>query len=113
MPDFVITAENNQQIFRDQNFKDSIITYQFDFSPWAKENNPVTTVTWTVKSGQVSIAGQTLAVNVASAQITLSEAGGSLVEIKAETGTETYIAFLDILTLDQERIINDYGFIRC
>jgi len=113
MPDYFITSENNPQDFRDQAQLGSIKTYQFDFSQWAEENTDLVTVTWTVKSGQVTITGQALAANVANAQIAFPESGGSLVEIKAETGTETYIAILDLLTIDPRRPIEDYGLCSC
>lgn len=111
MPDYVITSENNPQIFKDANNKDAVITYQFDYAPWAEENNAVTTVTWTLKSGQATISGETLSSNVASAQIALDEIGSALYEVKAETGTEKYVTFLDIFIRDQNRIVNDYGLV--
>ena len=111
MPDYVITSENNPQILKDANNKDAIITYQFDFNPWVEQNNAVTTVTWTLKSGQATIASETLSSNVASALITLNEIGSALIEVKAETGTETYVTFLDIFIRDQNRIVNDYGLV--
>lgn len=112
--DYVITANNNQGIHKDRAYKDSVVTYQFDFSPWAEDNNSVSTVTWTSKSGQASISGEALASNVATAQVTFSEAGGNLIQVKADTGTEIYTAHLDILVKDPSRLAtNDYGLCEC
>jgi len=107
--EFYITAENNPQKLSDVSFKDAVKSYSLDFSPWAEDNNTVTAVTWTVKSGQASVSGQALASNVATAQVTFSQEGGSLIQIKAETGTETYILYLDILAKDPDLSTDDYG----
>lgn len=109
MPTFYITTENNNEIFRDVTFKDSALTYTFDFSPWAEENGTITTVTWTVKSGQATVSGTGLTNNVATGVITFSQAGGSLIQIKATNGTETYVAHLDVLAKDPQRGTDDYG----
>lgn len=108
--EFIITAENNPQIFYDIAFKDGVKTYSFDFKPWAEENHDVTTVTWTVKSGQATVSGEALTSNVATALVTFSQAGRSLIQIKAATASnETFIAHLDILAKDPQAIVNDYG----
>jgi len=111
MTDYVITAQNNPQILQNYGFKDGIYTYSLDFSPWAEDNNTVTTVTWTTKSGQAAISGEALAANVASAQVSLPNEGGNLIQVKAETGAETYIVYLDILAKDPQRITDDYGIV--
>ena len=113
MPAYVITTENNPQIFKDANNKGAAIAYSFDFSPWSEDNSAITTATWTIKSGQAAITNETLSSNVASALITLDEIGSTLIEVKADTGTEIYVTFLDILARDQNRIVNDYGLSEC
>ena len=110
---FYITSENNQQKFRDAVFKGSVVTYQFDFSQWAEENNTVSTVTWSVESGSATIAGQALSSNVASAQVTLPAVGGNLIKVVADTGTEKYVTFLEILAKDLDEPLDDYGFVGC
>lgn len=109
MPDYVITSENNPQTFRDANNEGAAITYQFDFSPWSEENSAVTSVTWTLKSGQATIESETLSSNIATSLITLSQSGGALIEVRADTGTQIYVTFLDILSRDQNRVTHDYG----
>lgn len=111
MPKYFITADNNPRIFKDTDNKDSIKTYEFDFSSWEEDNSAVTSVTWEVQSGQASIGNEALASSVASAQITLSEVGGSVIKITAATGTQTYVTKLDILTKDPNRTVHDYGLV--
>lgn len=107
--DYVITANNNQEIFRDKVFKGDARTYQFDLSPWAEANNTITGVTWTVEVGQAAISGETLNSNVASALITFSESGGNLIKAVCATGTETYVIWLDVLAKDLKLPDDDYG----
>lgn len=111
--EFVITAENNPQVFKDVGFKDGAITYSFDFSPWAEENHNVTSVTWTVKSGTAAVSGQALTSNVATALVTFSDAGRSLIQVKAATSAETYVAYLDLLSKDPSIPVgsSDYGLV--
>lgn len=106
---FVITANNNNQIFRDSKFKDEAITYEFNFAPWADVNGAVTTVTWTVRSGTATVSGTALASSVATGVVTFGSEGGSLIQIKATNGTETCIAYLDVLARDPNSATDDNG----
>lgn len=109
--EFTLTAENNPEVFRDIAMKDGKKTYSFDFKPWAEDNHDITTVTWTVKAGQAAVSGQALTSNVASALVTFSQAGGSLIQIKGETASnEVYVAYLDVLAKDPNAaVVDDYG----
>jgi hypothetical protein len=109
--EFILTAENNPEIFRDVTFKDAKKTYSFDFTPWAEDNHDVTTVTWTVQSGQAAVSGQALTSNVATALVTFSQAGRSLIQVKGATASnEVFIAHLDVVAKDPEAVfIDDYG----
>ena len=108
---FTITAKSNPELFKDVAMKDGVKTYSFDFKPWAEDNHDVTTVTWTVKSGQAAVSGAALSSNVATAKVTFSEAGGSLIQIKGATASnETYVAYLDVMAKDPNaNYANDYG----
>lgn len=87
-------------------------TYSFDLSAWAEDNHNVTSVTWSVEAGNAEVSVQALTSNVASALITMAEAGESLIKITALTGTETLVAYLDILTKDPQIVTNcDYGMV--
>lgn len=109
--DYTITAEDNPEIFRDKAMIDSKKTYSFDFKPWAEDNHDVTTVTWTVESGQAAVSGQALTSNVATALVTFSQSGRSLIQIKGATASnEVAVAYLDILVKDPSAIfVDDYG----
>ena len=111
MPEYVITAENENKVFRDQTFKDEALTYSFDFSPWAEDNGTVTTVTWTVKSGSATVSGTALASNVATGVVTFGGTGSNLIQIKATNGTETKIVYLDALAKDPQSGTIDYGMV--
>jgi hypothetical protein len=114
MPDYIITSAENDPVIRSSNANvGDITTFQLDFSPWVEENSTVTSVTWSAKAGNASVGGQSLATNVASAQITTSTAGRSLIEVKAVTATETIVRNLDILVKDPNVAINDYGLFEC
>lgn len=105
-----ITSEDNPKRYYDRAFVGDARTYSFDFSQWAEENNNVTAVTFEVVAGSAGITGETLASNVATALITTSEITGVLIKITATTGTEIYVAYLDIIVKDPKTQFNDdYG----
>jgi len=107
---FVIRANGNPQKFTDVTFKGAAVTYSFDFAPWAEDNSTVTSVSWSVESGDASISGATLTGTMASALVTTPEAGRSVIKITATTGTEKYVAYLDVLAKDLQCPVSDYGF---
>ena len=99
---YVITAQDNQGRYRDKFNIDAIRTYNFDFTPWAEDNNNLVSVQASVKSGQVSITNPTLTDNVFTAQIGATSSGRSIIQILADTGTEKYSAYLDLFVRDPE-----------
>lgn len=109
---FVITAKNNLEFFNSIEFIDGAETYSIDFSPWVDDNNTISTITWTLKSGQVTISSKSLNDNVASALLTFSQSGGNLIQIKADSGTEIYIAYLSVFAKDlSNTFTDDYGMV--
>ena len=110
--DFVVVSENNPQSFQHVSFKGAAVKYSFDFSPWADANATVTSVTWTVKAGSAVVSGAALASNVATALVTFGEAGGNMIQLKAETASNgIYIAYLDVLAKDWTSVATDYGIV--
>ena len=99
-----VRAFRNQETVKDTVSIDSAKTYEVDFSPWAEEFNTVTAVTWTVKSGQASVSGETFASNIATALITFTQEGKNLIQVKGTTGTEIAIAWFEILVNDPETL---------
>ena len=107
----VIKALDNSSRTRDSINIGSARSYNIDFSPWAENNNTVTSVTWTVKNGSASISGESLTSNVANALITFSQAEKNLIEIKGITTSETFVTYLEVLVKDPSLdFINDYDF---
>jgi len=102
-----ITAEENPNVFKDQFNINGKRSYSLDFSPWAEDNNTLTSVTWTVKTGQASVTSEALSSNVVTANIEATQEGRSIIEILADTGTEKYSAYLNLYVRDPNRINNE------
>lgn len=110
MKKFVIRANDPIQVRCQLAMKDGVETVQFDFSPWAEDNGNVSAVTWTVESGNAGVSGEALASNVASAQITTSNQGGSMIRLKAVGTTDTKVINLRVYAKDPRQAADDYGF---
>lgn len=110
MKKFVIRANDSIQVRYQLAMKDGIETVQFDFSPWAEDNGTVSSVTWTTESGSAGISGEALSANVASAQITTSSQGGSMIRLKAVGITDTKVINLRVYAKDPRQAADDYGF---
>lgn len=109
--EFYVTAENIPKRYYDITNKGDAVTYSFDFTPWQEDNHAITSVTWTVEAGNVAVSGQALTSGVATALLTFSDAGRSLVSILATTATEKKKVFLEVLARDQlQTFADDYGF---
>lgn len=109
MTTFYITSENNPQVLQDIGFVGQVIQYNFDFSQWAEVNDDVTTVTWTVESGQAAVSGTSVTSNVATGLVTLSEAGANMLKIVASTAAGMkQVVKLDLLVKDPMVGTDDY-----
>ncbi len=108
---FIVVSENNLQAFNDVSFEDATITYQFDFSPWAEDNNTVTSVVWSVEQGDATISNESLTSNVAEAQVNFPSNGGSSIKLVADTGTEKYVVWLNITAKSPRNPVNDFGLL--
>ena len=108
--EYTVTANNNPRVFRDVGIKGGAKTYQIDFSAWADDNNDLSTVTWSLESGSASISSISLSSNIASALVTFSDVGRSLIKILADSGTEIYVAYIDVVVKDPTyEYVDDYG----
>jgi len=106
----IIPVFENQDTYKARLKIDEIKKYQIDFSPWAEDHANITNVTWTVKSGQATVSSQALSSNIASAIITFTQHGRSIIEVKAETGSEVKTIWFDLFTHDPSKIyVYDYG----
>lgn len=87
-------------------------TISFDLSPWVEDNGTVTTATWTLKTGNVSVGTSSLSSNVTSAKITASDLARARIQITATDGTDTVSVTLLIKVVEPTDLPTyDYGFI--
>ena len=100
---YTITARQNPNSFQDQFNVNGKRSYAFDFSPWVEDNNTVTSVTWSVKTGSAVITNKALSSDKATAQIEATTEGRSIIEILADTGAEKYSAYLDLYARDPNK----------
>lgn len=107
-----IPVFENQTSYKSKVKINEVRKYEVDFTAWAEDHADILTVTWTQKRGSVSIDSEALVSDVATAILTFTSLGRSLIEIKAVTSAETKIVFLDLwvddISLD---FVNDYS--RC
>ena len=109
MKSFVVRANDPIQVRHQLGFKDGIETVSVDFSPWAEDNGTVSAVTWTLESGSAGISGENLASNVATAQITTSDTGGSMIKLKATGTNDTKVIYFRVYAKDPHQYSDDYG----
>lgn len=107
---FVLTSKTKVDVFRDTASLNDVIKYEFDLTPWQDDNATVTSVTWTVESGEASIASAALASGVASALVTLNQAGKALISLLINTASVKKKIWLEIGVKDLEMPSDDYGF---
>lgn len=107
---FTVPARAIKDVHNDNVSKGDANTYEFDFTAWQEDNSTITSVTWTVVSGSVSITNETLSSGVASALITFNNEGRALVSVLAETATEKKKVWLETYAKDMRISSDDYGF---
>jgi len=110
MTKFYLMDEARQQVRQVLRFKGDIKSLSVDCSSWADDNGTVTTATWTVESGSLTIGTKALASNVASCILTTSTAGASMVKLVVTDGTHSEAMYIRVLVKDpQTATIPDYG----
>jgi hypothetical protein len=97
---FYITTHTRQQRLTLLASEGDIQTVSLDFTAWAEDNAALTTATWAVVSGSATVAGQALASSVASARITTTDPGTSVISITATDGTRTKVVFIRVACKD-------------
>lgn len=107
--EFFITSRNNPRKFSDVSFKDAATQYSFDLTQWSEENGDITSATWEVVDGQCTVSGASETSNVCTALVSFGEPGGNLIKVVATTGSEIYVAYLDVLVCDPTTANSDYG----
>ena len=110
--DFILRANRRAQLFKMLSFKGETQTVTFDYLPWADDFGGVTSVALTVKSGQASIANESIASSKKSFTITTSEVGASMIKlVSGGAGNNVRVDYLYIFTKDPTAVINDYGLV--
>lgn len=107
---YAVTAKIINDRFQDNVSKGNAETYEFDFSSWSEDNDPVTSVQWTLEGGQAGIASINFADQIASALITFNESGKSLISVTASTAAgRVRKLWLEIYAKDVKYMNDDYG----
>lgn len=111
MKTFFISSENEVRKFFGEQGEGAKEKYALDFTQWADVNGAVTSVVWTVDSGNGAVSGEALASSVASAFLTTSDAGRTVMKVVATvSGGSIHTVYVDVLCRAQEAV-DDYGFV--
>ena len=108
MHSFAVTALNSSRVFRAQNLKGDKEQFILDFSPWAEDNETITSVSWSIKAGSATISGENLIDDIASAYIALDDTDGALIEVTATTANLVKTAYIDVMVHKVEKESTDY-----
>lgn len=109
--DFVIRSNELNPIRQLASTVQSAKTITIDYSPWAEDFGSVTAAVVTVESGDASVANEALTSNIKTLVVTTTNAGGSLIRIKATAGNSIHVLHIRVFTRDPQVINNDYGFV--
>lgn len=109
MKTYYVKANRNQQVRSLLAFKGESQTIEYNFLPWEEDNGSVSSVVWTVKSGDAAISNEALVSSVASAVITTANPGSSVISVTATSGDNVLVTTLRVVAKDPENRINDYG----
>ena len=109
MQSYVVTANRNRQVERMLAFKGGAEPVSVDFSPWEDDNGTVTAVDWSVESGQADVSGEALTASVATAVVTTSESGVSLIKLTATAGSNIGVFLIEVRAKDPQIQSVDYG----
>ena len=106
-----VIRDDERKGFRALNtIKGAVQKVEFDFSPWADSNGALTSATWTVVSGNASIASEALASSLASATVSTVDEGVSVIEVKGINASFTQPVRLKIAAkAPHEPYYGDYG----
>lgn len=106
---FVLPSKTRIDTFRDNVSIGDAVTYEIDCRPWQGDNSTITSVTWTVEAGNAAISGQSLTSGVATALVTFTDSGKSLISILITTATQKKKVWLEVLAKNMQVYMDDYG----
>jgi len=109
MKKYVVTSNRKIEIRGLLGFKGESQTVEYDFTPWETDNGSVSSVEWIVESGQASISGESLSSGLASAVISTSESGSSLIKVTATAGSNVFVTHIRVVSKEPFVYDEDYG----
>ena len=113
MKTFYILDENRQQDRKILQYEGEVKSIACDFRSFAEDNSAITSVVWSVESGSAAISDEALSLSVASANITTSSAGNSMIKVLASDGTNTRACYFKVACRDPQiySAVPDYGLV--
>ena len=102
MKEYVVKYNRSQQLQNLFAYIGEAQTVKFDLTPWEEDNGSVSSVTWSTKAGDAAISNESLTSSIASAVITMSSEGASLIKLTATTGTNTHVTYIRVVSKDPE-----------
>lgn len=108
---FAVTAKHTADVYADEIVVGDSVSYSFDATPWQEDNSTITSAAWVLESGNVTVTDKTLVSGVASALISSSEPGRSIVSVLLQTATAKKKIYLVVHATDNTAIYthSDYG----
>lgn len=106
---FVVTAKLPTDRIYDVVSKGDTVKYQFDFTPWQEDNDTISSISWTVESGQAAVSNQTFLSGVSTALLAFPEDGRSFITVLATTPTVKKKLWLVVEAKDVMLFTDDYG----
>jgi hypothetical protein len=103
---FYITSQSRQDVIDIPAMVGDDQQISVDFRAWAEDNAALTTATWAVSAGDAAIDGTSLSGSVATARITTTNSGTSLISVSVTDGTRTKKQFFRIAAKDPSISIN-------
>lgn len=107
---FYLNNNRNREVEKVLAFEGQAQVVQFELGAWEDVNGTVTSATWTLKSGSAGISGESLSSSVASALITTSQSGRSMIKVELTAGSNTEVVHFEVFAKDPEVVTEDYGF---
>ena len=107
MYEFAVTTNRNREIDKLLIMDGQTETVKFNVAPWEGDNGTVTSVTWALVSGNATISNEALASSVASARVSGSSAGKSLVKLTLTTTGNVGIVYFEVYVRDPQVVVGD------
>lgn len=105
----VIAYSRNNSPHDFRQFVDEVKTFEIDLTKLEAElSDTIATCTWSVVSGNASIANEALASSVATAEITTSKSGNALIKVLCAGANNTHAVYFSVKVIDPRGQTKDY-----